>query len=194
MSLTQCQTGRRHFCVYMEFLLLSTPCTVINFYSEYYINTTRRAYHAKNKISGIYFHSHHIRLYDLHHPLHPDLHRLHNSTTDEPARNHRILWLHLKSDLDMDWDHLPELHHGLPTPDPDRRTALPLHLPPPIRHHSPGLRKLTCLNNIKTILFLIISMISYRMVFIFLNEISIITNLISIFIFVKTSQQRFFDA
>lgn len=66
MSLIHCQTGRRHFCVYMEFLLLSTPCTVINFYSEYYINTTRRAYHAKNKISGIYFHSHHIRLYDLH--------------------------------------------------------------------------------------------------------------------------------
>lgn len=163
MSLTQCQTGRRHFCVYMEFLLLSTPCTVINFYSEYYINTTRRAYHAKNKISRIYFHSHHIRLYDLHygclqrchpyrrtsgsyirtrttflstgmahriplrilhrqqnlkilriprsqtrrppnlhHPLHPDLHRLHNGTTHEPARNHRILRLHLKSDLDMD--------------------------------------------------------------------------------------------
>ena len=56
----------------------------------------------------------------------------------------------------------------LPTPGPDCRTTLPLHLPPPIRHHSPGLGKLTCLNNIKTILFLIISMISYRMVFIFL--------------------------
>ena len=74
MSLTQCQTSRRHFCIYMEFLLL-------------------------------------------------------------------------------------------PTPGPDCRTTLPLHLPPPIRHHSPGLGKLTCLNNIKTILFLIISMISYRMVF-----------------------------
>ena len=31
-------------------------------------------------------------------------------------------------------------------------------------------------------------------IFIFLNEISIITNLISIFIFAKTSHQRFFDA
>ena len=78
MSLTQCQTGRRHFCVYMEFLLL-------------------------------------------------------------------------------------------PTPGPDCRTTLPLHLPPPIRHHSQGLGKLTCLNNIKTILFPIISsMICTGWFFIFL--------------------------
>ena len=40
MSLTHCQTGRRHFCVYMEFFIIL--CGGLNY--------------AKNKISGIYFH------------------------------------------------------------------------------------------------------------------------------------------
>ena len=49
MSLIYCQTDRRHFCVYMKFFIIFI----------------RRAYYAKNKISGIHFYPYHIRLYDF---------------------------------------------------------------------------------------------------------------------------------
>ena len=51
MSLIHCQTDRRHFCVYMKFFIIFI----------------RRAYYAKNKISGIHFYLYHIRLYDFYH-------------------------------------------------------------------------------------------------------------------------------
>ena len=50
MSLIHCQTDRRHFCVYMKFFIIFI----------------RRAYYAKNKISGIHFYPYHIRLLKLH--------------------------------------------------------------------------------------------------------------------------------
>ena len=51
MSLIHCQTDRRHFCVYMKFFIIFI----------------RRAYYAKNKISGIHFYLYHIQLYDFYH-------------------------------------------------------------------------------------------------------------------------------
>ena len=68
---------------------------------------------------------------DLHHPLHPDLHRPHNGTADEPAWNHRIFRNHFKSHLHLAPDHLPELHHSLPTADPGCRTILQIRIPSP---------------------------------------------------------------
>ena len=75
---------------------------------------------------------------DLHHPLHPDLHRLHNGTADEPAWNHRIFRNHFKSHLHLAPDHLPELHHSLPTADPGCRTILQIRIPSPVRISKSG--------------------------------------------------------
>ena len=75
---------------------------------------------------------------NLHHPLHPDLHRLHNGTTDEPAWNHRIFRNHFKSHLHLAPDHLPELHHSLPTADPGCRTILQIRIPSPVRISKSG--------------------------------------------------------
>ena len=74
---------------------------------------------------------------NLYHPLHPDLHSLHNGATHEPAWNYRIIRNHFKPDFYLAPDHLSELHYGLPTADFGCWSVLPLHIPSPVRLHQP---------------------------------------------------------
>ena len=61
-----------------------------------------------------------------------------NGTADEPAWNHRIFRNHFKSHLHLAPDHLPELHHSLPTADPGCRTILQIRIPSPVRISKSG--------------------------------------------------------
>ena len=74
---------------------------------------------------------------NFHHPLHPDLHSLHNGAAYEPAWNHRIIRNHFKPDFYLAPDYLSELHYGLPTADLSCWSVLPLHIPSPVRLHQP---------------------------------------------------------
>ena len=74
---------------------------------------------------------------NLHHPLHPDLHSLHNGAAYEPAWNHRIIRNHFKPDFYLAPDYLSELHYGLPTATLGCWSVLPLHIPSPVCLHQP---------------------------------------------------------